>query len=71
MIENVSELLRFEVVRGLREAGDVREKDRKLLAFGGDFYILLAGEDGLVNLRRKILRQLGGQGFEYSVLFSD
>jgi uncharacterized protein YacL len=55
MIENVRQLLRFQIVRRFGEACDICETDRKLFSFGRDLDVLLAFKDGLKNLRRQIL----------------
>ena len=58
LVEQARQLLRFQEVRGFREARDVREEDRQLLALRCDLDALLAAEDRPVQLRRKVFRQL-------------
>ena len=52
MIENVRQLLQFQVVRRFGEACDIGEADCKLLSFGGDLDVLFASKNRLINLRR-------------------
>ena len=61
----------FELVGGLGEIDHVGEEDGQLLAVGSDLNALRAGEDRVVDLRRKIFRQLGGERLELLVLLGD
>ena len=49
----------------------VGEEDGQLLAGGRDLDALRAGEDRIVDLRRKIFRQLGGEKFKLPILLGD
>jgi hypothetical protein len=62
-VEQVGEILRFELVGGLGEVDDVREEDGQFLAVRRDLDILRTGEDRVVDLRGKIFRQLLGERF--------
>ena len=70
-VEQVGEVLRFELVGGLGEIHHVGEEDGQLLAVGSDLDALRAGEDRIVDLRRKIFRQLGGERLKLLVLLGD
>jgi hypothetical protein len=50
-VEQVGEILRFELVGGLGEVDDVREEDGQFLAVRRDLDILRTGEDRVVDLR--------------------
>ena len=60
-IEQLRDLLRLQPLGGRRKVLDVGEEDRQLLALGLDGDVLLAAEDALVDLRRKIARDLHRQ----------
>ena len=70
-VEQIGQLLRFELVGGLGEIDHVGEEDGQLLAVRRDLDILRAGEDRVVDLRREIFRELGGQRVELLVLLRD
>ena len=70
-VEQIGEVLGFELVGGLGEIDHVGEEDGELLAARGDLDILRAGEDRVVDLRREIFRQLGGERVELLVLLRD
>ena len=71
LIEDIRQLLGFQLVGGFGEACDVGEEDGQLLALGGYLDRLRAAEDRPVNLRRQILRQLRGKRLEHPVLLRD
>jgi hypothetical protein len=70
-VEQVGELFGLKIVRRGGEIGDVGEEDGELLAVGRDLHALRAGEDGVVDLRREVFRQLGRERLELLVLLGD
>ena len=70
-VQEVGKVLRLELLGGLGEIDHVGEEDGELLAVGGHLDALRAGEDGIVDLRREIFRQLGGERFKLLVLLGD
>lgn len=52
LIQNIRQLLRFQLVRSLCEACDVGKENGQLLALGGNLDCLRPGEDQLIYLRR-------------------
>ena len=70
-VQEVGQVLGFELLGGLGEIDHVGEEDGELLAVGGHLDALRAGEDGIVDLRREIFRQLGGERFKLLVLLGD
>jgi hypothetical protein len=71
VVEEVGKFLGFKLIRGLGEIDHVGEEDCELLAVRCDLYTLRAGEDRIVDLRREIFRQLGGERLELLVLLRD
>jgi hypothetical protein len=71
VVEDAGQLLRFEIVGGLGERGDVGEKDRELLALRRDLDILRAAEDRFVDLGREVFRKLRREPLQHAILLDD
>jgi len=61
LVQVLGQRFRLQVFRSLREALDVTEEDGELLAPRGDPGIVVAGENGLMDLRRQVFGELCGQ----------
>jgi hypothetical protein len=57
-VQEARGLLRLQTFRGAGEVLNVREKDRELLAFSLDSYLLLAAENARIDLRCEIARDI-------------
>ncbi len=58
MVQQLGQVLRFQLLGGLGEAGDVGEEDRQLATVARHLHLLLAGEDRFIDLRREVLGNL-------------
>ena len=58
MVQQPGQVLGLQPIRRLGEARDVRKENGQLFPATRDFDFLFSGEDRLVYLRRKVLREL-------------
>src|SRR4051812_810440 len=71
VVEELGEVLGFHLVGDFGETGDVGEADGQLLAIARDRDILVASEDGIVDLRREIFGELTRERLEGGGFFRE